>query len=254
MWKLHKTATGELGSPNGRGPARGRGVWVWAEHAALAMGIALLATYGVIRIESIVSSRAALHRFATLNSSATTAQLNGGEEAEIGSSQDLDSPKVDFGLWDEDRIEAYMEGLSEHTGAPLGVLHIPKIHLEVAVLDGTDDLTLNHAVGRIAGTAQPGEPGNIGIAGHRDGFFRGLKEVGIGDEIELRTPKGMDIYAVDEIDIVTPRDVDVLRPRSVRSLTLVTCYPFYFIGSAPKRYIVKASLTGEAQRDQRAFR
>lgn len=251
MGKFQQSAKGGLQSPNAEGLERKIGAWTWVERAALAIGIVLLAVYGVIRIESMVSSRTALHRFAALNSSTTTAQRNSDRESETGSSEDLDSPQVDFSLWGEHRIAAYMESLSGHTNVPLAVLRIPKIHLEVAVLDGTDDLTLNHAVGRIAGTARPEERGNIGIAGHRDGFFRGLKEVRLGDHIELKTPKGANTYAVDEIDIVTPGDVGVLQPRSVQSLTLVTCYPFYFIGSAPQRYIVKASLMAETQKELR---
>jgi sortase A len=114
--------------------------------------------------------------------------------------------------------------------------------LEVPVLDGIDDLTLNRGVGYIPGTAHLGEPGNIGIAGHRDGFFRILKDVGKGDEIELETPERIDIYQIKDIVIVDKNDVSVLQATSVPTLTLVTCYPFYFIGSAPKRYIVIASL------------
>ena len=91
---------------------------------------------------------------------------------------------------------------------------------------------MNHAVGRILGTAWPGEEGNIGIAGHRDGFFRGLKDVVVGDTIDLKMLKGTDKYIVDQIQIVKPNQVDVLKPRSIPSLTLVTCYPFYFLGSA----------------------
>jgi len=110
---------------------------------------------------------------------------------------------------------------------------------------GTDELTLNHGVGRIAGTAHPRDSGNIGIAGHRDGFFRGLKDVAVGDIIDLKTLTGTNTYAVDRIQIVSPRQVEVLGPTSVPSITLVTCYPFYFIGSAPQRYIVTASLSSE---------
>jgi sortase A len=150
---------------------------------------------------------------------------------------------VDFSLWDERRIQAYNESLRKDFGVTLAVLKIPKIRLEAPVLDGTDDLTLNRGLGRISGTARPGMRGNIGIAGHRDGFFRGLKDVGVGDTIELKTPNGTATYVIDQIKIVAPDDVSVLRPRSVPSVTLVTCYPFYFIGSAPRRYIVAASLT-----------
>jgi len=101
---------------------------------------------------------------------------------------------------------------------------------------------LNRAVGHIEGTASPGENGNVGIGGHRDSFFRGLKDVVTGDEIEILTQKESTTYVIDQITIVNPSDVSVLAPRSRSSVTLVTCYPFYFIGSAPQRYIVQATL------------
>ena len=116
------------------------------------------------------------------------------------------------------------------------------MHLEVPVLDGTDEVTLNRGVGRIASTALPGQGGNIGIAGHRDGFFRRLKDVRTGDAIELATMSGTDIYVVDRIGVISPNDVAVLQPRTKDSVTLVTCYPFYFVGPAPRRFIVQASL------------
>jgi sortase A len=122
------------------------------------------------------------------------------------------------------------------------VLRVPKIHLEAPVLDGTDDLTLNRGLGHIVNTAKPGEIGNLGIAGHRDGFFRGLKDLGVGDRLDLSLPNRTDTYVVDSVKIVDPRDVSVLEPTSEPSLTLVTCYPFYFVGSAPQRYIVHASI------------
>jgi len=112
----------------------------------------------------------------------------------------------------------------------------------VPVFDGTDDLTLNRGVGRIIGTAKVGDTGNIGIAGHRDGFFRGLKDISVGDEIDLTMTTQKTIYLVDQIEIVSPSDVQVLGPRSAPSLTLVTCYPFYFVGDAPQRFIVHASM------------
>jgi len=142
---------------------------------------------------------------------------------------------------------------SSHANKPLAVLRIPKLHLAVPVLDGTDALTLNHAVGRITGTAWPGEPGNIGIAGHRDSFFRGLKDVKVGDAIELEMAGKTDTYIVDQIQIVTPHAVNVLLPRSAPSVTLVTCYPFYFVGSAPRRFIVHASLTQPIESDPHRF-
>ena len=120
------------------------------------------------------------------------------------------------------------------------MLRIPKIRLEVAVLPGTDDRTLDRAVGHIEDTALPGADGNSGLAGHRDGFFRGLKDIAPGDAIVLETLQGTEAYVVERTWIVNPEDVSVLDPTPTRSLTLVTCYPFYFVGSAPQRFIVRA--------------
>jgi sortase A len=96
-------------------------------------------------------------------------------------------------------------------------------------------------VGRIEGTAPVDRVGNLGIAGHRDSFFRPLKDIEIGDIMELQTGDGTVTYAVSSIEIVEPEDVFVLAPTAERTLTLVTCYPFYYVGHAPKRYIVKAT-------------
>ena len=111
------------------------------------------------------------------------------------------------------------------------------------VYDGTDDLTLNRGVGRIIGTARLGEEGNTGIAGHRDGFFRGLKDIAPGDTVELKLLSRVDQYVVENIQITSPEDVSVLQPTAKPSLTLVTCDPFYFAGSAPQSYIVSATFT-----------
>jgi sortase A len=146
----------------------------------------------------------------------------------------------DFRLWSQKRIRAYQTSLAANISPPLGVLEISAIQLQVPVLEGTDELTLDRAVGHIPGTAPLGETGNIGIAGHRDGFFRGLKDVHVGETIDVYTQRGRSRYAVDEIQTVSPDDVAVLAPRATPSLTLVTCYPFYFVGSAPLRYIVHA--------------
>jgi sortase A len=155
----------------------------------------------------------------------------------------------DFSLWAQRRVREYQKSLASHFSPAIAILRIPKIHVEVPVLEGTDDLTLNRGVGHVVGTASPGENSNIAIAGHRDGFFRGLKDLALGDRIEMDTRGRADTYVVDRITIVDPTDVSVLEPRSHASLTLVTCYPFYFVGSAPKRYIVQASAVDSAQAD-----
>jgi sortase A len=149
---------------------------------------------------------------------------------------------VQFSLWNPKRILAYESSLLGRSTPPLAVLRIEKLALRVPVFEGTSDLVLNRGAGWIEGTAKPGERGNAGIAGHRDGFFRSLKDVAVGDRIEVAMDGRMIAFAVDEIAIVEPDDVHVLQPRPRPSVTLVTCYPFYFVGSAPQRFIVHASV------------
>ena len=130
---------------------------------------------------------------------------------------------------------------------PLALLRIPRLEIDVPVFEGTDDLVLNRGVGRIEGTAFPGEAGNIGIAGHRDGFFRPLKDIVVGDTIVLDSTSETTTFLVEELHIVDPSDVWVLEATDTPSVTLVTCYPFYFIGSAPQRFIVRASTSAVAE-------
>ena len=125
---------------------------------------------------------------------------------------------------------------------PLASLEIPSIDLRVAVFDGTSDEVLNIGTGRVTGTANVGELGNLAIAGHRDSFFRGLKDIEIGSTINVNNQLVNNTYKVSEILIVDPSDTFVLLPTEEQSLTLITCYPFYFVGSAPERFIVKATL------------
>jgi LPXTG-site transpeptidase (sortase) family protein len=127
-------------------------------------------------------------------------------------------------------------------GSTIGRLHIPSIDLSVVVLNGTDEWVLNQGVGRIEGTALPGQDGNIGIAGHRDRQFRVLRKIRQGDEIALTTTEGTYSYTVADTEIVSPSDTSVLNRSPQPRLTLVTCYPFYYVGHAPKRFIVKANL------------
>ena len=203
------------------------------EAALLAIGLTFLAIFVAFRIHGSVSSRAALRKFAVLESRASATIATAASPSRRG---------PDFGLWSEKRIAAYRESLAITSEGPIAVLTIRKLALKVPVFEGTEELILNKGVGRIIGTARPGGSGNIGIAGHRDGFFRCLKDIHIGDEIELATPGQKISYAVDAIEVVDPENVGVLRPRARPALTLVTCYPFYYIGSAPHRYIVHASI------------
>jgi sortase A len=122
----------------------------------------------------------------------------------------------------------------------IGRIEVSRLGISVIVMEGDSEVTLQHSVGHIIGTALPGQPGNVGLAGHRDSFFRPLRDIRVGDFIALTTPGGDFRYRVDSTRIVTPDDVSVLDSDSHQILTLVTCYPFYFVGAAPSRFIVRA--------------
>jgi len=119
-------------------------------------------------------------------------------------------------------------------------LEIPSLELTALVVDGVDDVTLRRAVGRIPSSSRPGEPGDVALAGHRDTDFRSLQRLKRGDRVELATSEGKFAYEVEWIRIVAPERVDVLKPDGSPTLTLVTCYPFRYIGRAPMRYVVRA--------------
>jgi sortase A len=135
-----------------------------------------------------------------------------------------------------------VDGVSFHSssGEALGEIELTRIGVTAMILEGTDDRTLRRAVGHIPGTPLPGQPGNVGIAGHRDTFFRALRNVRHDDEITLMTLDGSYRYRVKSISVVEPEDTQVLDNSGGDILTLVTCYPFYFVGPAPRRFIVRA--------------
>ena len=129
---------------------------------------------------------------------------------------------------------------SYEQGSAIGRLEIPRIGLSVVVLEGSDTNTLRLGVGRVKNSAFPSEAGNVVLAGHRDTFFRSLREIRKGDRISLRTPEGTFPYTVDWTSVVNPTDTSVIMPTRAPALTLVTCYPFHDVGAAPQRFIVRA--------------
>lgn len=149
-------------------------------------------------------------------------------------------------LWSESRKAAYRESLAADHGLPEAVLRIPAIGLEAPVWEGTDELTLNRAVGRVAESASVGEDGNVVLAAHRDGFFRELGELDTGDAVVVQTLQEQHRYVVQESLIVEPDAVHVMNDTEQAVLTLITCYPFYFVGPAPQRYVVRAVLQESA--------
>jgi len=162
--------------------------------------------------------------------------------------QDLEGMKPSVGSGDHlppvpaeaDRAKVESLGMAGREGSPLGRIEISAIDLEVMILEGTEDETLRRAVGHIPGTALPGQNGNVAIAGHRDTFFRPLRNIHKDDEIMLTTLNGSYRYRVDSTKIVEPEEIGVLYDSGEAILTLVTCYPFNFVGSAPQRFIVRA--------------
>lgn len=137
----------------------------------------------------------------------------------------------------------------------VGRIEIPRLQVAAIVREGADEKTLSRAVGHIPSTAFPGEVGNAAFAGHRDTFFRALRNIRKNDKIVVNTLDGSYEYLVQSTKIVSPNDVSVLKPVSAdKELTLVTCYPFYYIGSAPKRFIVHATqVAATPQQPQQAI-
>jgi sortase A len=153
-----------------------------------------------------------------------------------------------YASYEETRLTEALKAVEHVAGPPLprdkgdfiGQLDIPRIGLRTVVLEGDDDHTLRFGAGHVPGTAFPGESGNVSLAAHRDSFFHALLNIRRNDQIRLTTFSGFHDYRVDWIRVVKPRDVEVLRPIGRPILTLITCYPFHFIGSAPERFVVRA--------------
>jgi len=205
-----------------------------SERVLLAAGIILLVAFVAALVHRSLFSHMALQE---LEKATVAATPSTGRPTPVTTAQALNvrrQPAL--------RLETGSGRLSAINEPPLAVLRLDKLGVRIPVFEGTSRLALNRGAGWIAGTSLPWEGGNIGIAGHRDSFFSVLKDVSAGDEIELSTVQGTAVYEVSEITIVSPNNVSVLGPRGVPRLTLVTCYPFNFIGAAPKRYIVSATL------------
>ena len=132
-------------------------------------------------------------------------------------------------------------------GGVIGAMEIPRLGLKVIVVQGDSLKILQHAVGHLPETALPGEWGNVVLAGHRDSFFRPLRNIQSGDAITLKTSGGDLRYEVESTSVVPPSDVQVLEPSSGRTLTLITCFPFYYVGPAPNRFVVRARQVGRSE-------
>lgn len=210
------------------------------EAIAWVLGVLLLSMYALVRISFDAARAAGVEEFR--EASLTPTPATGGHAQTNPSALD-----VDQSLWSPQRIAAFAESRADQDAAQ-AVLRIPTLKLEVPVYPGTSESNLNRGAGLIEGTAplagfgSRDSGGNVGIAAHRDGFFRKLKDIAIEDELHIDTGAGTLTYRVVELSIVEPHDTAVLAPTRIPSVTLVTCFPFYFVGSAPQRYIVRAEL------------
>ena len=203
----------------------------WLETIAWIAGVALLAIYAGARA---TAERARLEGIAAVQEAR---EAFSNEPTELRA-----RPRPpDTSLWAPARIDAWRRA-SDARDAPQAVLDIDSVGLSVPVFEGTSERNLNRGAGRIEGTARIGATGNVGLAAHRDGYFRALKDVRIGDQLKLKTVRDELTYRIVETSIVAPTQVEVLAPTATPTLTLVTCYPFYFLGSAPQRFIVRAEL------------
>jgi len=192
------------------------------------MGLVLV---GAIYVHGAISSRMAVAAF----------QQNAAEYVAPAGEIDLSAYSPDQTLWSDEAKAKYTK-IIKKPGAPVALLKIERLNLEAPVFAGTDRITLNRGIGVVENSPLPGEGGNVALSAHRDSFFRPLKDIAVGDVIELQTLRGILNFQVSEISIVDPLDISVLDPTDEPVLTLITCYPFYYVGFAPDRYIVRARL------------
>lgn len=193
--------------------------WQALELALLVIGIAALTVYGLLELDQARGQADLRAQFENVETSQLPAELPG------------DAPQ-------EEPAETQPPAW---TGKALGRLTAERIGLDVMIAEGIDYKTLRRAAGRIPGTARLDSEGNVGIAAHRDTFFRPLRKIEKGDVLEMETHQGRYRYRVDWTAVVDPSDVQFLEASSTSELTLVTCFPFYYVGPAPRRFIVRAT-------------
>lgn len=192
----------------------------WLERLLLVIGIACLGYYGYVSAETALYQAQEIRELDAILASVPATPSSAETSVPVTAGRTSPAP-----------------------GSAIGRIEIPRLGVRAVVRAGSDSRTLRLAVGHIPGTALPGEVGNIGLAAHRDTFFRRLGDIRPGDEVNVVTPEGTFRYTVEGTKVVEPSDVWVLDATDQPSLTLVTCYPFRYLGSAPQRFIVRAVQT-----------
>ncbi len=217
------------------------------ELLSYAVGVLLIGFFLVRIAQGEVERRQGIEEFQQIAQAfavdtASAALSAEGHNAPASTEDRFDVDEPDMSLWAPGRIQDYQVSLTKDLPPLLGVLEIPSVGLEVPVYSTSTELTMDRGAGIIDGMAYPHEEGNIGISGHRDGYFRVLKDIQQGDKVVLQTLEGRKEFTIDKTQVVEISDTSLLQDTWDQTLTLVTCYPFYFVGHAPQRFIVTASL------------
>jgi sortase A len=212
-------------------PARTNSFLPWSRYLFFIIGIFLLSYVGLALLDARLYQADQTRRFE---------QALEELRPVTGSGVRLHPSPLPSAMAGADRARAESLGMVGREGSPLGRLEISRIGLTAMILEGIEEGTLRRAVGHIPGTPLPGQHGNVALAGHRDTFFRGLRKIRKDDEITLTTLSGSYRYRVDSTIVVEPEEIEVIGDADNDILTLVTCYPFNFVGAAPKRFIVRA--------------
>jgi len=212
-------------------PTRATSFLRWSRYLSLGIGILLLGYCGFVLVDARLYETYQSRRFQQALKSLTPSD---------GGAENLYSSSLPAAEAESNPTRTESPGIAGREGSALGRIEISAIGLETMIMEGTDAKTLRRAVGHISGTPLPGQQGNVAIAGHRDTFFRALRNIREDDEITLTTVAGSYRYRVNSIKVVESDDTAVLDNSDDAILTLVTCYPFYFVGPAPKRFVVRA--------------
>jgi len=220
-WSTLKSSR-EPRRPNGAKPIDRRSGWVIVELGFWGVGIALIAIYFLASISLENQRSQGIELFSQARAAAMADEPASIQESPVAAP----SPSP------ADTAAA--------ASLPIAVLRIDRVGLEVPVFSDISELNLSRGAGWVPGTAAPNTGGNMAVAAHRDQYFRSLKDIQVGDILELESLDGRGEYRVSSLAIVDPDEVSVLDQTQVPTITLVTCYPFYFLGNAPQRYIVQA--------------
>jgi sortase A len=223
--------------PPHAGPPSSRRGWRLVERLLLTVAVVCLAYYGYVSAESALYQAYETRELDAILASgpAVAVPQQDAQPSASGTTEELATRTA------PGRVVPAALGTPK-AGSALGRLEIPRLEVSAIVRSGTDSRTLRLAIGHINGTAAPGESGNVGLAAHRDTFFRRLGEIQPDDEVRLVTARGTYAYRVEGTQIVNPRETWVLNQTDTPTLTLITCYPFRYVGSAPQRFVVRARL------------